>query len=138
MLKKTIPFPILGDERGSLIALENHKQIPFVIQRVYYIFDTKAGVRRGFHAHKALEQVVICLTGSCKFLLDDGKTQENFTLDKNTEGLFLGSMLWREMYDFSADCVLMVLASELYNEADYIRDYQEFLKQVNHENPSFK
>ena len=127
---KTIDFKILGDERGALVALENNKNIPFEIKRVYYIYGTVAGVRRGFHAHKALKQVAICLTGTCKFLLDDGKNKEIVELNKKTEGLLIESMVWREMFDFSADCVLMVLADELYDEADYVRNYEEFLKLV--------
>ena len=116
-----------GDERGQLISLESNKNIPFNIKRVYYIYNTLTNVRRGFHAHKCLEQILICIHGSCKILLDDGKKKEIAVLDQPTVGLFIGSMIWREMYDFSSDCVLMVLANALYNEADYIRNYQIFL-----------
>ena len=130
-LIKTISFKPLGDERGSLVALEGNKVVPFDIKRVYYIFDTKEGVSRGFHAHRNLKQVAVCVTGSCRFVLDNGKQKEEIVLDSAIKGLLIEDLTWREMYDFSPDCVLMVLASECYDESDYIRDYQEFLKAVN-------
>lgn len=120
-----------GDERGQLVALEEKKEIPFDIKRVYYIYDTLAGVRRGFHAHKNLKQLLICVHGSCKVLLDDGKEKEIVILDEPYKGIFLQSYIWREMYDFSPDAVLLVLASEVYDECDYIRNYDEFLRHVN-------
>lgn len=132
-LAKLINFVICGDERGSLIAVEEFKQVPFKVKRVYYIFDTKPGVSRGFHAHKHLEQVVICLKGSCRFVLDNGADKEELTLNSPQHGLYIGHNIWREMHDFSEDCILLVLASDHYHEADYIRDYSEFLKLV-HEN----
>lgn len=119
-----------GDERGMLVALEEHNDIPFEIKRVYYMYDTKPGVRRGFHAHKKLEQILICIHGSCKILMDNGKEKKVVSLEKPYEGLYISNDIWREMYDFSEDAVLMVLASEVYNEDDYIRDYDEFLKFV--------
>lgn len=119
-----------GDDRGQLVALEAQKEIPFEIKRVYYIYDTLAGVRRGFHAHKKLKQLLICVSGSCKILLDDGTDKEIVTLDKPYEGIFIQSNIWREMYDFSPDAVLLVLASEVYDESDYIRDYDKFLEYV--------
>ncbi len=127
---KIIDFKILGDERGSLISLEEHKNIPFEIKRVYYIYGTKNGVQRGFHAHKHLKQIAVCVNGSCKFLLDNGKTRESICLDKPSKGLLIEDMIWREMYDFSDDCILMVLADEFYDERDYIRDYDKFLKVI--------
>lgn len=130
-LIKWTEFPCLGDERGNLVALEGMKNIPFEIKRIYYIFDTKQDVVRGLHAHKALKQVVIALKGSCRFLLDDGITKEDVILDCPTKGILIDSCLWREMHDFSDDCVLMVLASDHYDESDYIRDYSEFLECVN-------
>ena len=119
-----------GDDRGMLVALEEGKEIPFDVKRVYYMYDTVEGIRRGFHAHKCLEQILICVHGSCKILLDNGKEKEIVSLDTPYEGLYVSNDLWRELYDFSPDAVLMVLASELYDEADYIRDYDEFLKYV--------
>lgn len=119
-----------GDDRGQLIALEDFKDIPFEIKRVYYMYDTKEGVRRGFHAHKSLEQILICIHGSCKILLDNGKEQKIVPLEKPYEGLYISSNIWREMYDFSSDAVLLVLASNYYDEEDYIRDYDKFLEYV--------
>ncbi|MTC30468.1 WxcM-like domain-containing protein [Providencia alcalifaciens] len=127
-LINTIEFKKLGDDRGSLISLEQHKNIPFEVKRIYYIFGTKEGVSRGFHAHKNLEQVAICVKGSCRFLLDDGKNKEEIILNDPSVGLYINNVTWREMHDFSEDCVLIVLASELYDESDYIRNYTEFKK----------
>ncbi len=119
-----------GDDRGMLVALEEYKDIPFEIKRVYYMYDTKKGVHRGFHAHKSLEQILICIHGSCKVLLDNGTEKKIVSLEKPYEGLYIANNMWREMYDFSEDAVLMVLASEYYKEEDYIRDYNEFLRMV--------
>lgn len=119
-----------GDERGSLVALEEFKDIPFEIKRVYYMYGTAEGVHRGFHAHKNLEQILICIHGTCKIKLDNGFEQKIVSLEKPYEGLHVKSNMWREMYDFSSDAVLMVLASEYYDESDYIRDYDTFLKMV--------
>ncbi len=130
---KLIDFQILGDNRGSLVALEENKEIPFHIKRVYYLFDTKSGVRRGFHAHKALQQVAVCVSGSCSFLLDDGREKKNLLLDTPNKGLFIEDMVWHEMYDFSDDCVLLLLASELYDESDYIRNYDDFIGIIENE-----
>ena len=126
-----IDFDINRDERGSLVSLEQLKNIPFEMKRLYYIFEMKDNLPRGFHAHKDLLQVLVCLKGSCKVLIDNGKEKNEFTLNNPNQGLFIGHFLWREMYEFSSDCVLLVLASEYYDEADYIRDYDDFLIQVN-------
>ncbi len=119
-----------GDDRGSLIALEEGKNIPFAVKRVYYMFDTREGVRRGFHAHKSLKQVAIAVRGSCRFMLDDGREKIDIRLDHPQQGLLIESFIWREMYDFSPDCVLMVLADSLYDEADYVRNYETFQQMV--------
>lgn len=123
-------FPIHGDERGKLVALEELKDIPFEIKRIYYIYDTQSKVIRGKHAHKSLKQVLICVRGSCKVLLDNGYEKEIISLDRPDEGVYITDFMWREMYDFSEDAVLLVLASQLYDENDYIRDYREFLNMV--------
>ena len=130
---KIIDFKPLGDARGSLVALESNKNVPFDIKRVYYIFGTKEGVSRGFHAHRNLKQVVVCVTGSCRFVLDNGKQREEIVIDNSTTGLVIDDLTWREMHDFTPDCVLMVLTDHYYDENDYIRDYQEFLEVVNGE-----
>lgn len=125
-----IDFQQHGDERGSLVSLEYEKNIPFKIKRVYYIFNTKENVIRGYHAHKDLKQLAICIKGSCEFLLDDGKETCSIVLDNPNKGLLIESFMWREMSSFSQDCVLLVLADEVYNEMDYVRDYNEFKKMV--------
>ena len=127
---KKYTFQRHGDDRGMLVALEEKKDIPFTIKRVYYMYDTIEGVRRGFHAHKCLEQILIPIHGSCKVHLDDGTDTAEVVLDKPFEGLYISNAVWREMYDFSPDAVLMVLASEYYDEKDYIRDYDEFLRYI--------
>lgn len=133
---KLLPLQKHGDERGSLIALEEGRNVPFTVRRVYYMFETKAGVRRGFHAHKTLKQLVVAVRGSCRFLLDDGREQIELLLDHPAQGLLVESMIWREMYDFSEDCVLMVLADALYDEDDYIRDKDEFIRQARQVQPA--
>lgn len=119
-----------GDERGQLVALEENGEVPFRIKRVYYIFDTKQAVVRGKHAHKQLEQILVCVKGTCKISLDDGKEKQIVSLENPCEGLYVSSNIWREMYDFSPDAVLLVLASEIYNENDYIRNYDDFLRYI--------
>ncbi|MFT0213780.1 FdtA/QdtA family cupin domain-containing protein [Pseudomonas sp. F1_0610] len=128
-LIQLLDLPELGDERGSLVAIEELKTIPFQIKRVYYIYGTQEKVARGFHAHKKLQQLAICVAGKCKMILDDGTQREEVWLDSPNKAVLIGN-LWHEMHDFSQDCVLLVLASEPYDEADYIRDYQEFLRVV--------
>ena len=128
MLAKFIQFKPLGDEKGWLIALEGERNIPFAIKRAYYIYGTRPGVRRGRHAHRKLRQVIVCLAGTCAISLDDGRSTETVTLTGNERGLIIEPMIWHEMYDFSAGCVLLVLAEEWYDERDYIRDYQVFRK----------
>jgi dTDP-4-dehydrorhamnose 3,5-epimerase-like enzyme len=128
---KTVSFKPLGDDRGSLVALEGNKNLPFEIKRVYYIFGTKLGVSRGFHAHKNLKQIAVCVTGSCRFVLDNGKEREEIVLDNSMTGLIIEDLIWREMHDFTPDCVLLVIASRQYDESDYIRDYQQFLELAN-------
>jgi dTDP-4-dehydrorhamnose 3,5-epimerase-like enzyme len=119
-----------GDNRGQLVAIEEMKDIPFDIKRVYYMYDTVPGVRRGYHAHKKLEQILVCINGSCKILLDNGKEKKIVSLEKRYEGVYVPPGIWREMFDFSEDAVLMAIVSELYNEEDYIRNYDEFLKSI--------
>lgn len=117
-----------GDARGQLISLEEFKDIPFRIKRVYYMYDTAEGIIRGQHAHKSLQQILICIHGKCKVRLDNGLGEQKIIpLERPYEGLYISNDMWREMFEFSSDAVLMVLASELYDENDYIRDYNEFL-----------
>ena len=130
MMDQRLHFSIKGDSRGSLIAIESGKDIPFDIKRIYYIFDTQPGVVRGHHAHKTLEQMLICVSGSCTIVLDDGENRSEVVLSNPSEGLYIGPNLWREMKDFSEGAVLLVLASDFYDEADYIRNYDEFMSYI--------
>ena len=118
------------DPRGELITVEFENDLPFMMKRVYFIRNVPSETRRGLHAHFELEQVALCLAGSCKMLLDDGKTKTVVTLDASTEGLYVGPMVWHEMFDFSPDCVLTMLAGDIYKENDYIRDYESFLQEA--------
>lgn len=128
---KILNFDTKNDNRGSLIALENLKEIPFEIKRIYYIYDTKPDFPRGAHAHKELEQVLIMMDGSCEIVLNDGKNNKSIILNRPDIGLFIGKNMWREMRNFSYGAKLLVLASDFYNESEYIRDYNEFLRVVN-------
>ncbi len=125
-----VNLDIKGDDRGSLISLESHKNIPFEIKRVYYIFGTVEGVSRGFHAHKELHQIAVCVKGSCRFILDDGIRREEVVLNSPQKSISIGPMIWREMHDFSEDCIVLVLASAHYDESDYIRDYVQFIQAI--------
>lgn len=125
--------PVHADPRGKLIALEQMRTVPFDIARVYYLFANATGQERGFHAHRALHQWAVCVSGSCRILVDDGRKRHDILLDSPELGLHLGPMIWHEMRDFSPDSVLLVLASAHYDEADYLRDYDEFLALVRHE-----
>lgn len=129
---KEIPIFEYRDARGSLVALEElGEYVPFEVKRVYYIFDTKPDDVRGQHAHKDLKQLLICVSGACTITceLPDG-TRTDHRLDWPTKGLLIQGMVWREMKSFSKDSVLLVLASEHYTPADYIRKYEDFKKAV--------
>jgi len=131
-----INFTPRGDINGWLVALESQRQVPFEIKRVYYIFGTQPGVRRGKHAHRHLRQMAVCVHGSCRFFMDDGRTKREFLLNRNDQGLLIEPMIWHEMDDFSPDCVLLVLASGFFDESDYIRDYAEFEALIGRRRPS--
>ena len=124
-----LQFITWGDERGKLIALEGvSKEVPFDIKRMYYIFDTTPGTVRGHHAHKTLKQVLVCVSGSCTIVCDDGNRKTEYHLDWPDKGLLIEGMVWHNMKDFSKGAVLLVLASDHYDESDYVRDYHGFLK----------
>lgn len=125
-----LKFEIRGDHSGSLVALEQNKEIPFEIKRIYYIWGTEREVVWGKHAHRKLEQVIVCLSGSCDFILDDGHRKSLVHLDRPNEGIYIKNNIWREFTNFSKDCVIMVIASEHYDEKDYIRDYSVFLEEI--------
>ena len=130
MIYNLLHFLVHGNHEGSLVALEKGADFLFDIKRVYYIWGTKADAVRGKHAHRKLEQVIVCTSGSCDFILDDGKQRETVHLDNPAVGLHIKSNIWREFTNFSNDCVVMVLASEHYDESDYIRDYEQFKKEI--------
>lgn len=132
-----VKLPERRSETGNIVIAEVEKDVPFAIRRVYCLVDLDVETRRGFHAHRQLEQLVICLHGSCRILLDDGSRRTEVTLAQPNRGLLLRSMIWREMFDFSQGCVLMVLASEHYDEADYIRNYDDFMQLVGVPSDSF-
>lgn len=129
VMPEWIDFPVISDPRGDLIALEANKQVPFDIKRIYYLYNIPSDVRRGYHSHKKLQQVAIPLSGSCKFLLENGSEKVEVVLNDRTKGLVIRENVWHEMWDFSTDCLLMVLASDFYDESDYVRDYQQFLEE---------
>jgi dTDP-4-dehydrorhamnose 3,5-epimerase-like enzyme len=121
---------ILGDNRGSLVALESLNNVPFDIKRVYYIYNTLTDIARGFHAHKQLQQLAICVSGSCTFVMDDGIAREEVILNEPNKAIFIDKMIWHEMYNFTPDCILLVVASDVYDELDYIRKYEHFKSEI--------
>lgn len=128
---KVLEFKEYGDERGNLVVAEGSGfDVPFDIRRVFYMYGSDPDIKRGNHANKYTQFVLINVSGSSKVLVDDGHKKEIIVLDKPRMGLYLGPMVWKEMYDFSPDSVLLVLASEHYIEGEYIRDYDEFIKAV--------
>ena len=130
---KIIDLPKVTDARGNLTFVEENKHIPFQIKRVYYLYDVPAGEARGGHAHKRLQQLIISANGSFDVVLDDGSKRKRFHLNRSYYGLYLPSMIWRELDNFSSGSVCLVLASELFEEDDYIRDYETFRKLVKKE-----
>ena len=126
MLGEVINLQSLGDSRGGLVVAEAQRHIPFEVKRVYWIHGTQSGVERGFHAHKALRQVAVAVSGSCEMVLDDGKDTASVTLGESDQGVVIEPGVWHYMKDFTPGCVLLVFADDYYDEADYIRKYDEF------------
>lgn len=124
---KMVSLPKISDPRGNLTFIEGQSHIPFDIQRVYYLYDVPGGAERGGHAHKGLHQLIIAMSGSFDVLLDDGFNKKRVHLSRSYNGLYVCPMMWRELDNFSSGSVCMVLASNKYDEADYFRDYSEFL-----------
>ena len=130
-LCQIIELPKITDTRGNLTFVEGGSQIPFDIQRVYYLYDVPGGAERGGHAHKGLRQLIIAMSGSFDVVLNDGKNKKRVHLNRSYNGLYVCPMIWRELDNFSSGSVCMVLASNKYDEEDYYRDYQSFLEDVN-------
>ncbi len=131
MKYREIFFNELGDERGYLVVAESNKDVPFDIKRIFYMFGSARDVVRGQHANRKSEFVLINVKGTSKVLIDDGKEKNIVILDKPHKGVYLNKMIWKDMYDFSDDSILLVLSSEYYDSKEYIRDYQEYLREVN-------
>lgn len=129
-LCKVINFPKVTDVRGNLTFIEENKHVPFEIKRVFYLYDVPSGATRGGHAHKRTEQVIIALSGSFEVIVDDGYNRENIFLNRPHYGLYIPSGIWREIVNFSSNSVALVLSSTLYEEDDYIRDYETFKRMI--------
>lgn len=127
---KLLNFDELGDEQGKLVVVEGMQDIPFSIKRIFYIYGSDKEVVRGCHANRKSEFVLINVCGSSKVKINDGQIERIFVLDKPRIGIYLPKMVWKEMYDFSSDSILLVLSNEHYNSQEYIRDYNTFLKEV--------
>lgn len=127
---RMIDFPKISDPRGNLTFVEGSHHIPFDIKRVYYLYDVPGGAERGGHAHKDLQQVIIAMSGSFDVVVNDGQNEQRFHLNRSYYGLYLPTMVWRELDNFSSGSVCMVLASERYDEADYYREYTEFTNAI--------
>ena len=122
---------IVDEKDGILSVAEQNVQIPFEIKRVYHIYGLNdISANRGYHAHKKLEQVIFCINGSFKLITDDGNNKNNFILNNPNKGIYIGKNLWHTMSEFSQDCIILVFASDFFNESDYIRDYNKFLKYI--------
>lgn len=135
---KIIELPELGDERGNLVVCEGGQDIPFEIKRAFYMYGTDSTMVRGSHANRKSEFVLINVAGKSKVKLDDGFSTTIIELNKPRMGLYIPPMLWKDMYDFSEDSVLLVLSSEHYDDSEYIRDYDEYLKIIEKEKSFIK
>lgn len=127
---KIIELPKISDSRGNLTFVEAGRHIPFDIKRVYYLYDVPSGVKRGAHGHKMLQQLIIAINGSFDVILDDGLYRKKYHINYSHYGLYVPPMIWREIDNISSGAVCMVLASDYYDETDYYRDYDEFLREV--------
>lgn len=124
---RLIQLPKISDPRGNLTFIEGGRHVPFDIARVYYLYDVPGGASRGGHAHKQLQQLIIAMSGSFDVVLDDGRNKKTFSLNRSYVGLYVPTMIWRELENFSSGAVCAVMASNHYDEQDYFRDYEQFL-----------
>lgn len=127
---KIVDLPKIADPRGNLTFMEGQRHVPFAIERVYYLYDVPGGAERGGHAHLGLHQLIIAMSGSFDVVLDDGRTKKRFHMNRSYYGLYVCPMIWRELDNFSSGSVCLVLASNRYDEADYIRDHDDFVSRV--------
>jgi hypothetical protein len=127
-LCRRIELPVISDRRGNLTFLEGNRHVPFDIKRIYYLYDVPGGAHRAGHAHKKLQQVLIAMSGSFDVTLDDGFSKTKFHLNRSYQGLYIPPMVWRDIDNFSSGAVCMAVASEWFDEADYYREYEDFLR----------
>ncbi len=127
---RIIDLPRINDPRGNLTFIEGGNHIPFDIKRIYYLYDVPGGASRAAHGHKNLQQVMVAMSGSFDITLDDGMERKRFTLNRSYQGLYVPKMMWRDLDIFSSCAVCMVLASEVYEESDYYRNYADFIAAV--------
>jgi len=127
---RIIQLPKIEDQRGNLTFIESERHVPFIIKRVYYLYDVPGGSSRAAHGHKKLHQLMIAMSGSFDVTLDDGFEKKNFHLNRSYFGLYIPPMMWRDLDNFSSGAVCMVLASECYDEQDYFRKYSDFIQEV--------
>jgi dTDP-4-dehydrorhamnose 3,5-epimerase-like enzyme len=127
---KLIELPRINDPRGNLTFIEAERNVPFAIKRIYYLYDVPGGASRAGHGHRALQQLIIAMSGSFDVTLDDGTNTERFHLNRSYNGLYVPPMMWREIDNFSSGSVCMVLASDFYDESDYFRRHEDFLEAV--------
>lgn len=134
---KLFDFEIHADDRGNLTSLSNNKEIPFEIKRIYYTWNMPNSAIRGGHAHRELDEVMVCLHGSCDFVLDNSKEKITITLDKPNKGLYVPAHVWRDFRNFSPDCVVILIASDYFHPEDHVKDYTEFLDLIKDESWEF-
>ena len=127
---RLIDLPRVTDDRGSLTVIEGGRHVPFEIKRVFYLYDVPGGAARGGHAHRALHQVLIAMSGSFTVTVDDGTQRKKFRLNRSYFGLYMPPLIWREIDDFSSGSVCLAVVSDFFDESDYFRDYDEFLTRV--------
>ena len=127
---RIIELPKISDPRGNLTIIEAERHVPFEIKRIYHLYDVRGGAHRAGHAHKVLEQLLVAMSGSFDVTLDDGRSKKTFHLNRSYHGLYIPPMIWRDIDNFSSGAVCMAVASEWFDETDYYREYEDFLRAV--------